>query len=151
MIVDIFCIFATTLLKCHVSLKMCSDMSLQNLTLLAPSRMTDIPMLVWRRLGRESHYMIRRLLNACSWRFESRKFKSIVMNMATVDAHGMILYIFRHCLCACPYGQVQTDGAGIVYIHRRGFRVARSTILGNARASKRGTGNRYGSHAFFVW
>lgn len=37
----------------------------------------------------------------------------------------------------------------IVYNYRRGFCVARSTILGNARASKRGTGNMVRSPRFF--
>ena len=40
-------------------------------------------------------------------------------------------------------------GMGILYKnHRRGFRVARSTLPGNAKASQRGTGNGYGLHAF---
>ena len=33
--------------------------------------------------------------------------------------------------------------------HRRGFCVARSTTMGNARASKRGTGDGYRSPRFF--
>ena len=38
----------------------------------------------------------------------------------------------------------------VSYTYRRGLRVARSTTMGNAKASERGTSNRYGLTSFYI-
>jgi len=74
--------------------------------------------------------MERRYLNALSFDlWESRKFKLVVKNKATGDAHLM-----------CD--------AYLVSTYRVGFGVARSYYQGNARASTGGTSNKVDSHAF---
>ena len=70
---------------------------------------------------------------------ESRKLPIVVMNMATVDDPGMIVCIARIVSCR----QLQQEGfpASSIYHIGVGSRVARSTTMGNARASVRGTSN----------
>lgn len=63
--------------------------------------------------------------------------------MATVDA-------LRDVLCACPFCRhtFVCRRIGDTFISCVGFRVARSTVSGNARASMRGTSDGENSHAF---
>lgn len=83
-----------------------------------------------------------------------RKLLSVVTNIATVDAPGYVypyIPIERRAHCIILYVMRPLRSyKGKLYIHIGvGFVVARSTTLGNAKASKRGTGNRL-VHAFFV-
>ena len=70
---------------------------------------------------------------------ESRKLPIVVMNMATVDDPGMIVCIARIVSC-CHWLQEGFPASSIYHIGV-GSRVARSTAMGNARASVRGTSN----------
>ena len=71
------------------------------------------------------------------------QLSGIVKNMATVDAHGCILYSLHWRL---PFRHNALWRR--IYIHGVGFCVARSTIPGNAKASECGTGDGQSSHAF---
>ena len=78
---------------------------------------------------------------AFTWRFvldtlKSRKFPSLVKNIATVDVYGCILYGPHWRLPLWHCAQCRR-----IYIHGVGFCVARSIRLGNARASECGTGD----------
>ena len=74
---------------------------------------------------------------------EPRKFQSTDVNKATIDAHeGMILFV-PPCLIFGYRG----IGMFIYHIGVRS-RVARSSVLGNPRASKCGTSDDTDSHAF---
>ena len=70
---------------------------------------------------------------------ESRKLPIVVMNMATVDDPGMIVCIVR--IVSCRHWLQEGFPASSIYHIGVGSRVARSTTMGNARASVRGTGN----------
>lgn len=88
----------------------------------------------------------RRLLDALFWRIGTSQLSSIVTDIATVDALGMCIYISP--LSIMHKNDLQTGR--MCYHIGVGFDVARSTILGNAKASKRGTGNGYVPTLFFV-
>ena len=70
---------------------------------------------------------------------ESRKLPIVVMNMATVDDPGMIVCIVR--IVSCRHWLQEGFPASSIYHIGVGSRVARSTTMGNARASVRRTSN----------
>ena len=89
------------------------------------------------------------MIKAFTWRFvldagKLRNFHNSVKNEATVDVHGCVTPRQRYALF---YRVYQRFGIHIGV----GFCVARSTELGNAKASQRGTGDGMDSHAFFVY
>ena len=89
------------------------------------------------------------MIKAFTWRFvldagKLRNFHNSVRNEATVDVHGCVTPRQRYALF---YRVYQRFGIHIGV----GFCVARSTELGNAKASQRGTGDGMDSHAFFVY
>lgn len=72
----------------------------------------------------------------------------MVMDIATVDALGMCIAhpfywydLWRLIYMVLPCCVVSVEGEMCIHISV-GFEVARSTILGSAKASKRGTGNK---------
>lgn len=64
--------------------------------------------------------------------------------MATVDAHGYVPHI---CIGDTPRGVGCRSGD--TYMHEPLF-VARLTEMGNAKASKSGTGNGIGTTLYFI-
>ena len=81
---------------------------------------------------------------------ESRKFFTVVKDKATVDAYGYVLQTY----CACAY-RVVPDGYGVLYglyicISAWASALLVQTTVGNARASRCGTGNRYRLPRFFI-
>ena len=70
------------------------------------------------------------------------------MNFATIDAHGYDSYIHLHSFWLSVFGSV-LDMLVLCRIHIGvGSKVARSTVMGNLRASVRGTSNGKYSHVF---
>lgn len=81
---------------------------------------------------------------------ESRKFFTVVKDKATVDAYGYVLQTY----CACAY-RVVPDGYGVLYglyicISAWASALLVQTTVGNARASRCGTGNGYRLPRFFI-
>ena len=79
-------------------------------------------------------FMGKRLLTLCSWRLETSQLSDPVKSEATVDALWMCIHLAHGIPCrkvGCAVGLVYHIGVG--------FCVARSTGLGNAKASSRGT------------
>lgn len=66
--------------------------------------------------------------------------------MAAVDALW-VCFIQAFTVPVC----FRMGSEGYIYISAWGFCVARSTVPGNAKASMRGTGNRYGLPALFSY
>ena len=81
---------------------------------------------------------------------ESRKFFTVVKDKATVDAYGYVLQTYS----ACAY-RVVPDGYGVLYglyicISAWASALLVQTTVGNARASRCGTGNGYRLPRFFI-
>lgn len=75
--------------------------------------------------------------------------------MAAVDASGMNISVHTALLPTKAAGIIAVTTGRTTYVHiiisyRRGSNVARSTTMGNARASMRGTSDKQGTRAFFV-
>ena len=90
-------------------------------------------------------YMIRRLLTLCSWHLETsqlsyhcREWSNGGCPWVCIHQPAVYLIIYR----VCQRCDIHT---GV------GFCVARSTVMGNAKASKCGTGDGKDSHAFCVY
>ena len=83
-----------------------------------------------------------------------RNFQVQSTNIATVDVLGMCIYA-HPLLLIWHLANVYVSNIGIggwcAFTYRRGPCVARSTVLGNAKASIRRTSNENGSHAFFIF
>ena len=65
----------------------------------------------------------------------------------------MHVVFVRTCICLGVVDALiaAAKGSSIAFIHRRGLRVARSTVLGNAKASSRGTDNKEVPRFFYVY
>lgn len=90
--------------------------------------------------------MGKRLLTLCSWRSETSQLSTTVKDEATVDALWMCVHLARSMLyrqIGYPLGEIYHIGVG--------FYVARSTVVGNAKASDRWTGDGTAVHAFFMF
>ena len=87
-----------------------------------------------------------RLLDALFLALRNFANSNLAKEKATVDAHGYVLC--KPFLCPCI--MLRTKGW---YIHIGvGFGVARSGKMGNAKASKSGTGKQYGlPRSFYIY
>ena len=79
--------------------------------------------------------MIRRLLTLCSWRAETSQLSITVKGKATVDVHESVY------ICPNVYSILIWDILKVIYISAWASALLVLTVMGNAKASARGTGD----------
>ena len=82
-------------------------------------------------------------LTLCSRHLETSQTLIVVRNEATVDVHGCVVTSRRYTLLYIRYAK------GAIYIQAWASALLVLTVMGNTRASKCGTSNRYRLPRFF--